>query len=273
MAGTWLAGKRANKSKIVYNRDMNKKIIIGNWKMNPTSSKEARKLFSEIDKKAGKTKNTEVVVCVPFVYLENLKKIAKNVALGAQDLFYEERGAYTGEISALMLADLGVKYVLIGHSERRKLGETNLDVNKKIKAALFAGLRPIVCVGETERDEHHEYFNVVKNQVKECLSGVGKDLLRKIIIAYEPVWALSTTSGRHDATSADAREMSVFIKKILTDKFGLKTKLPVIIYGGSVNEKNCRDFLLGGGVAGCLPGAASLRAEKFLAMIKITEEI
>ena len=172
-----------------------------------------------------------------------------------------------------MLVSLGVKYVIVGHSERRKLGETNSDVNKKIKNALFSGLKPILCVGETERDEQHGYFNIVKNQVEECLNGINKELISKIIIAYEPVWALSTTEGRRDATSSDSREMSVFIKKVLTDKFGSKTKLPRIIYGGSVNEKNCGDFLTNGGVDGALPGAASLNADKFLEIINVAENL
>lgn len=240
--------------------------------MNPASGKEAEIVFNEIAKKAD-FKNIEVVVCPPYLYLEKLKKLSKKITLGAQDVSCEERGAFTGEISAQMLIDAGVKYVIIGHSERRKLGETNFDINKKIKTALFFGLKPIVCIGETKRDDNHEYFEVVKNQIKECLDGINKNLLSKIVIAYEPVWALSTTKDRRDATAADSHEMVIFIKKILTDKFGTKTKLPRIIYGGSVNEKNCFDFLTNGGVEGGMPGAASLHANKFLEIIKIAEGI
>lgn len=249
-----------------------KKLVIGNWKMNPASLKEAEFLFSKIDKQSV-FKKIDVVICPPFIYLEKLKKFSKKIILGAQDIFYEGKGAFTGEISAEMLANIGVKYVIIGHSERRKLGETNIDVNKKIKTALFFGLCPVVCVGETERDESHQYFNIVKNQIKECLNGINKDLLSKIVIAYEPVWALSTTVFRKDATSADAREMYVFIKKILTDKFGSKIKLPRIIYGGSVNDKNCLDFLENGKVDGGMPGAASLNVEKFLEIIRVAESL
>ena len=240
--------------------------------MNPSSEKEAEALFSKIIKKIN-FKKIEVVVCPPYVYLGKLKKISKKIALGAQDVFWQERGAFTGEVSALMLVNMGIKYVILGHSERRKLGETNADVNKKVKAALFSGLCPIVCVGETERDENHEYFDVVKNQLKECLDGISREVLQKIIIAYEPVWALSTTMERKDATPSDAREMYVFIKKILTDKFGTKAKLPRIIYGGSLNEKNCLDFLSQGKVDGGMPGAASLNADKFLEIIRIAESI
>jgi triosephosphate isomerase (TIM) len=259
-----------------------KKIIIANWKMNPTSLKEAEILFTKIIQKSS-FKKTEVVICPPFLYLpsfvsilidkEKLKGTSKKITLGAQDIFYEERGAFTGEISGQMLIDFRVKHVIIGHSERRKLGETNSDVNKKIKMTLFFGLKPIVCIGETERDKNHGYFNVVRNQIEECLNNINKDLIGKIIIAYEPVWALSTTEGRKDATPVDSCEMAVFIKKILTDKFGSKTKLPSIIYGGSVNDKNCRDFLTEGGIDGVMPGAASLNADKFLEIINIAEKI
>jgi triosephosphate isomerase len=253
------------------------KIIIANWKMNPTSEKEAEALFAEIVKK-NKFPKTEVVFCPPYVYLKKIshllktKKYKLEPLLGAQNLFYEERGAFTGEISASMLADLGVKYVLVGHSERRQLGESNQEVNKKVKAALFFGLRPIVCVGESERDPEHGYFAVVKNQIEECLEGLKKEFLPKIIIAYEPIWAISTTAGRKDATPADSREMVIFIKKTLADKFGRKTKIPRILYGGSVDPKNSGEFLSAGGVDGALVGGASLHPEKFLKILEQAEK-
>ncbi len=251
---------------------MSKKIIVANWKMNPVSLKEAEALLTKVANKSN-FKKIEVVVCPPFLYLEKLNKISKKFKLGAQDVFYEERGAFTGEISAPMLVNLKAEYVIIGHSERRKLGETNAEINKKIKAALFFGLKPIVCVGETERDENHEYFEVVKTQVKECLNGINKESLGKLVIAYEPVWALSTTLERRDATPADSHEMVIFIKKILSDKFGVKTKMPRIIYGGSVNEKSVLGFLKDGGAEGVLTGAASLNPEKFSEIIKIAESL
>ncbi len=241
--------------------------------MNPLTSKEAVKLFTDIAKNLTTTKNVDVVICAPFVYLESLKKISKKISLGTQDAFWQEKGAFTGEISVKMLSNIGVKYIILGHSERRSLGENNIDINRKIKAVLSAGLTPIVCVGDTERDENHGYFNVVKNQVEECLNGIKKDLLEKIIVAYEPVWALSTTIPRKDATAEDSQEMVVFIKKVLADKFGVKTKMPRIIYGGSANDKNCADFLTNGGVEGLLPGAASLDPKKFISIINIAEHI
>ena len=257
----------------MYNNFMLKKIIIGNWKMNPVSLKDAEKLFDSVAKSVSSIKNTEIVVCPPFVYLEKLKKLSRKISLGAQDAFWQDVGAHTGEVSPFMLYNLGIKYVILGHSERRALGENNSDVNKKIKAALSAGLRPIVCVGESVRDASHSYFNLVKVQLGECLEGIKKTLVSKIIIAYEPIWALSSTINRHDATSADSREMAIFIRKILSDKFGLEAKKTRVIYGGSANEKDALDFLQNGGVDGLLPGRASLDTKKFTEIIKIAENL
>lgn len=248
-----------------------KKIIVGNWKMNPPISKDAEKLFSGVAKEISGVKKTEVVICTPFIYLEKLHKISRKIILGAQDAFFEEKGAFTGEVSGEMLYSTGVRYVILGHSERRALGETNELVNKKIKASLSAGLVPILCVGETLRDESHSYFNLVKTQLEECLSGINKDLISKVIIAYEPVWAISSTINHHDATPADCLEMVIFIRKILSDKLGVKAKMPRILYGGSVDDKEVQGFLKDGGVDGVLVGRASLDVEKFSNIIKVCE--
>ena len=251
-----------------------KKIIIGNWKMNPLTGKEAEKLFESIAKSVSRIKKTEVIVCAPFVYLDRLTKIrTSKIKLGAQDSFGLDIGPFTGEVSPEMLYDIGVRYVILGHSERRTLGENNSDINKKIKGALSAGLVPILCVGESERDENHEYFNIVKTQLEECLAGVSKISISKIIIAYEPIWAISSTANRRDATALDSREMAIFIRKILSDKFGSEAQSIKIIYGGSANEKDAEDFLKNGGVDGLLPGRASLDAKKFSEIIKIAEKV
>ena len=253
---------------------MSKKIIVGNLKMNPLTLKEAEKLFSGVAKEVSRVKKTEVVICSPFIYLERLKKIrTSKIKLGAQDAFGGDVGAFTGEISPFMLSSIGVRYVILGHSERRALGENNNDINKKIKASLSALLVPILCVGESVRDEGHSYFNLVKTQIEECLAGVSKNSISKIIIAYEPVWALSSTVNRKDATSADSREMTIFIRKILSDKFGSDASSTRIIYGGSVNEKSAEDFLKNGGVDGLLPGRASLNVKKFVEIVKICEAL
>jgi triosephosphate isomerase len=250
---------------------MSKKIIIGNWKMNPLTLKEAEKLFNDVAKNVSGIKKTEIVICPPFLYLEKLKKISKKINLGAQDAFWEEAGAYTGEVSAEMLYNIGARYVISGHSEKRALGENNTDVNKKIKASLSAGLRPILCVGESARDESHGYFNFIKTQLEECLAGISKNSISKIIIAYEPIWAISSTPNRQDAISDDSREMAIFIRKILSDKFGPEAGQMRIIYGGSVNEKDAEEFLKNGGVDGLLAGRASLDAKKFVEIVKTCE--
>ncbi|MEI6280774.1 MAG: triose-phosphate isomerase [bacterium] len=250
---------------------MAKKIIIGNWKMNPLTSKEAEKLFTGVNKEISGVKKTEIVICSPFLYLNDLKKISKKISLGAQNAFAGDIGAYTGEVSTEMLYNLGVRYVILGHSERRAMGEKNTDINKKIKASLVAGLVPILCVGESMRDEEHSYFNLVKSQIDECLSGISKSSISKIIIAYEPIWAISSTVNRKDATSADSLEMVIFIRKVLSDKFKGEASDTRIIYGGSVNEKDALDFLTNGGVDGLLVGRASLNAKKFNEIVKTCE--
>jgi triosephosphate isomerase len=247
------------------------KVIIGNWKMNPATLKDAEKLLAQVGKGITGIKRTEIVVCPPFIYLERLKKLSKKIKLGAQDVFWEDKGAFTGEISALMLENLAIKYVILGHSEKRALGESNTEVNKKIKSVLAQGLTPILCVGESERDESHSYFNLVKTQLEECLAGVSKNVASKITIAYEPVWAISSTPNRRDATPDDSREMAIFIRKVLFDKFGPDSASMRIIYGGSANEKDAAGFLKDGGVDGLLPGRASLDPKKFIEIVKICE--
>jgi triosephosphate isomerase len=242
--------------------------------MNPLTAKEAEKLFVNVSKSVRNIKKTEIVVCPPFLYLESLKKLSRKIFLGAQDVFGAEKGAYTGGVSAFMLADSGVKYVILGHSERRAMDENNIDINKKIRITISAGLVPILCVGENIREADHGYFNVVKKQLEECLKGIPKDLVSKIIVAYEPVWAISTTVNRHDATSADSLEMSLFIRKVLSDistpKLAKKSR---ILYGGSVNERDAGEFLKNGGIDGLLVGRASLDVKKFTEIIRIAEDI
>lgn len=244
--------------------------------MNPQTEKEAKKWFTDIAQLVKRIKNTEIVICAPFVYLGKLSasRRTKKIFLGAQDAFWGDTGPFTGEISSGMLYNLGIKYVILGHSEKRILGETSTLVNKKIKSALVFGLVPIVCIGEKERDKNHEYFKIVKTQIHECLKGISKDSISKIVIAYEPVWSLSSTTNRRDATSGDSREMAVFIRKTLSDisspQIASKTR---IIYGGSANERDAEEFLKNGGVDGLLPGKASLDPKKFVEIIKICEAL
>lgn len=258
---------------------MQKPLIIANWKMNPATRKEARHLFEVVRKGIKGIKEVEVVICPPFVWLTNIE-ISKyrNINLGAQDCFWEEKGAYTGEISPLMLKDLGCQYVIIGHSERRQyFGQTDEMINKKIKAALKARLKPILCVGEKIRDTFdsegrplNEMSLVVKEQLEKDLSGVSIGRISDIIVAYEPVWAISTSNGL--ACSPDeAMKAALLIKKILTKLYTRQVAEQVrILYGGSVNSQNAADYIKGAGMAGLLVGGASLNASEF---VKIVEKV
>lgn len=254
---------------------MKKKIVIANWKMNPATGLEANKIFENIAKSVSRIKKTEIVICPPYIFLDKLSKImTSKVKLGCQDAFWGDVGPYTGEVSSEMLSDAGVGYAILGHSERRALGESNDQINKKVKAALASGLVPILCVGERERDESHKYFEEVKTQVRECLNGVSRNSFYKIIIAYEPVWALSTTVNRRDATPTDASEMAMFIRKILSDMTSPDIASDVrILYGGSVNERDVEEFFKNGGVDGVLVGKASLDPKKFTEIIQICEAL
>jgi len=255
-----------------------KKIIIANWKMNPVTYKEAEHIFKSILKAISYKPKTEVVICPPVIFLPSLLHLLKaksnkqKAVLGAQNVFYEESGAHTGEISAEMVYDIGGRYVILGHSERRAMGENNEDINKKVKSALPAGLVPVICIGEKERDENHEYLKLVKEQLEISLKNILKDSVSKIIIAYEPIWAIGKNAVR-EANPLEFLEMKIFIKKVLSIMFGVKTKMPRIIYGGSVHPKNVASFLKEGQADGFLVGRDSLDAKKFSEIVRITENV
>lgn len=239
------------------------KVIIANWKMNPQSLSLSEGIFDGILKLTKKSRGVDIIVCPPFPFLSIIKKSkSKNIYLGAQDVFEEPSGSYTGEISAKMLTSLKVKYVIIGHSERRKLGETNQIINKKIINALKSKLLPILCVGETSRDNNGFYLATVKQQLVECLDQVPKNKMKNIIIAYEPVWAIGSFAKR-EATKEEFIEMQIFIKKIISDLYGLNVANTVrIVYGGSVHPENAKEFIESG-ASGLLVGRDSLDPVKF----------
>lgn len=254
---------------------LNRKIIIGNFKMNPASLKDTENIISTINQSINNIKKTDVVLCPPILFLGNLKnkkfKISKKISLGAQNMFFGDTGAFTGEASAKMLGNFGINYSILGHSERREMGENNDLINKKVKSALSFKITPILCVGEKDRDADHEYLNFIKAQVEECLVGISKGSLAKIVIAYEPVWAIGASATR-EATPEEFREIRIFIKKILSDKFGAKSVEALrIIYGGSVHPENTMSFLKEGHSDGFLVGRDSLNPKKFLNIINITE--
>ena len=248
-----------------------KKIIIANWKMNPKTLKEAKRLFKDTQKFAGEHKNAEIIVCPPFVYLPEIfggKKFG-NLRLGAQDCFWQNEGAYTGEISPAMLKNLKVNYVIIGHSERRvNLGETDEMINKKIRMALKEKFKVIFCVGERKRDEAGDYFNFLKKEIETGLSQTPSDLLNGLLIAYEPIWAISSGKNAKADTPDDLFKTVIFIRKVFAGMFGKSSAFSVpILYGGSVNQQNAKRFLEIEGIRGLLVGGASLSSKKFTDII------
>ena len=250
------------------NRKYRKTIIAGNWKMNKTLS-ETKAFAEEIKPQLGKHKWCEVVLCVPYVNIPAAVRLFKDtrVAIGAENLHYENSGAFTGEVSAQMLKEVGVKYVIIGHSERREYyNETDFAVNKKVKAALAAGLHPIVCVGESlEQRELGVTSELISYQVKCALAGLDAAQVRKIVIAYEPLWAIGTGKT---ASAEQAGEVCQTIRAIIRKEFGARVARAVTIqYGGSMNAKNAAELLAQPNVDGGLIGGASLKSADFLQII------
>jgi triosephosphate isomerase len=247
---------------------MSKILLIANWKCNPPTLKEAKNLFNRIKKGIEIKKKIEVVICPPFVYLAPLAQMVKRrkIVLGAQDAFWEEKGPFTGQISPRMLKDLGCKYVIVGHSERRQLGEDDQLINKKIKRLFKENLTPVLCIGETKEDrKNKKTFDKIKYQIEKGLKGIAKKNLKKLVIAYEPVWAIGTNKP---CKPEDVLMVSIFIKKILFKSFSLKKlKTVKILYGGSVNSANAREYLQEGRVEGLLIGGNSLNPEEFIAII------
>ena len=255
------------------NRKYRKTIIAGNWKMNKTLS-ETKAFAEEIKPQLGKHKWCEVVLCVPYVNIPAAVRLFKDtrVAIGAENLHYENSGAFTGEVSAQMLKEVGVKYVIIGHSERREYyNETDFAVNKKVKAALAAGLHPIVCVGESlEQRELGVTSELISYQVKCALAGLDAAQVRKIVIAYEPLWAIGTGKT---ATAEQAGEVCQTIRAIIRKEFGARVARAVTIqYGGSMNAKNAAELLAQPDVDGGLIGGAALKAPDFLQIINAANQ-
>jgi triosephosphate isomerase len=249
---------------------MRKKIIAANWKMNMTSA-EAASFMEDLDLELKNFDGVEVVIVPPFTSLPKLSEIANNMpgfAIGAQNMWHEASGAYTGEVSAGMLREFFTRYVVLGHSERRTIfGESDELINKKVKAAHAASLRPILCVGETlaERDanKHHD---VLARQLKGGLAGLDTDQMLDTVIAYEPVWAIGT--GR-TASPEQAQEAHAFIRKTLTELFDAPTAAKVRIqYGGSVKPDNAQELLHQPDIDGALVGGASLDSRSFAKIVK-----
>ena len=242
-----------------------RKLIAGNWKMN-TDRVSAVALAKGVVSGAEQYKGADFLVCPPSVYLTSVAEVVKGtpVALGAQNMYFEANGAFTGEVSAAMLKDVGCTYIILGHSERRLiLGETDADVNKKTLAALAAGIAPIVCVGEllAER-EGGQTGAVIRRQFDGSLAGITAEQIEKTVIAYEPVWAIGTGKV---ATPEQAEEVHADLRKLLTERYNGQSAAKVrILYGGSVKASNAGELLAQPNIDGALVGGASLKADDFL---------
>ena len=255
------------------NRKYRRTIIAGNWKMNMLAS-SVKPFMEELKENMAKTKTCDVVLCTPAVMIPAMVKAGKElkVAAGGQDVSKHEKGAYTGEISASQLADVGAKYCIVGHSERRQYhGESDKLVNEKAKALLEKGISPIICVGESlEQREMDLTMEYVAYQVKAALSGIDATQLRRCVIAYEPIWAIGTGKT---ATAQQAQEVCEGIRAVIRKIYGARPARAVsILYGGSMNAKNAFELLAQPDIDGGLIGGASLKPVDFSAIVKATDQ-
>jgi len=249
-------------------------VIAGNWKMNKTVA-EARKLAQELVEGADIIQASTAVLCPPFLTLETVAKTIESTAyrLGAQNVYWENAGAYTGEVSPPMLRAVGCQYVIVGHSERRQyFGETDASVNRRIKAAQDSGLIPIACVGETLQErEAGKTRDVIKRQITGVLEGLSAEAVEALIIAYEPVWAIGTGMT---AEPEDTDEVHAYIRDLVQEKYSPEVARSLtILYGGSVNDQNAQSLLSMRNIDGALIGGASLKAPSFLQILKTAESL
>jgi len=252
---------------------MKRYLIAGNWKMNKTTG-ESIELAQKLVESLKDVNDRDILICPPFTALYSVYQVIKgtNIKLGAQDVFYENSGAFTGEISPIMLKDVGCEYVIIGHSERRHIiGETDELINKKIKAAINNGLKTILCVGELlEEREAGKTLEVVKTQLEKGLNGVSKEEMKNIVIAYEPVWAIGTGKT---AKPEDAQEVHAYIRELLSKLYSKEIADETIIqYGGSVKASNIDSLMAMPDIDGALVGGASLIAEEFTRIVKFIKQ-
>lgn len=244
-----------------------KSIIIANWKMNPVTMREAKKLFESSRKAAEAAKNVSLIVAPPALFLRELSGSykGKRVAFAVQNAHFESSGSFTGETSMTAARDAKASYVLIGHAERRAMGETNENVAKKVAAALAEKLTPVLCVGESARDAGGSHFNIVREQLRAALKSVPPARIGKLLIAYEPVWAIG---AKKPMGADDMHEMAIFIRKMVVEQIGQQGMAVKILYGGSIDETNAADMLQKGDVVGLLVGRASTDARKLSALIE-----
>lgn len=239
-------------------------LMVGNWKTNPKTIEQAKKLYTDIYKETKKYKNVTTVICPTTLHISELVKVSKSQqsVLGAQDCDWEDTSSKVGEISVAQLKDLGINYCIVGHSNRRQRGESEEIISQKIQGILKKGLTPILCVGESIRDAKGAYISFVEDQVKNSLQGVPKSKVSKVVIAYEPLWAIGKDAKR-SATPEEVEEIFIAIRRAMADMYSMK-KIPTnkMLYGGSVSsKKDVQDFVGTAGADGCLVGRASLKAK------------
>ncbi len=253
---------------------MTKILIVANWKMNPDAPGRAALLANKIERGIARVRNVDVVLAPPFPFLLPIAAVVKKAKVGAQNVFWQDGGAYTGEVSWHQLKHLKVGYVIVGHSERRYvLNETDEMINKKVSKLLENGMTPILCVGERERTGD-DMPDAVGIQIKAALEGVKKNLLKKLVIAYEPVWAISTSPHAHPDNPENAFRAVMYIRKVVADLSNRAIADAVrVIYGGSVHAKNIEGFLKEGGMQGALVGGSSLDSSEFSEMVAIASRI
>jgi len=250
---------------------MSTKLIIANWKMNPKSAKTAREIVASINKQSKNFGDVRLIVCPPFIFLDevsNIISLSKKIFLGAQDVFVGQGVSHTGEIGIDQLKSAGVKYILVGHSERRALFDNDEIVKAKMLGSIKSGFKTILCVGEKERNEHGDHYHEVKRQIEDAIMKLPKKFVGNLIIAYEPIWAIGRPEN--EAIKPDQlREITIFIKRLLSDIFGAKEMEKVkILYGGSVTKNNFKEIIEKGNVDGILVGRESLKVKNFVELIE-----
>lgn len=250
-----------------------KRLVVGNWKMNPATLEEAKEIARKTRRVSSNLSHTEVVVCPPLVFIEAVvpRDDVRGFQIGAQIASYDEQGPHTSEVSTGMLKNMGVKYVIAGHSEERARGDTDEIVSKRIKAIVESGMRAILCVGEKERDEGGLYLEILKNQIKGSLSGIPANRAKNIILAYEPVWAIG---AKESMIPEQIHEMGIFVRKVFSDVFSADQALKAtLLYGGSVNFRNASDIITIGQVDGLLVGRESVHMPGFSELLKAVDSI
>ncbi|MHA2474182.1 MAG: triose-phosphate isomerase [Promethearchaeota archaeon] len=253
---------------------MRKPIVGGNWKMNRGTPRESREMLDELIPAVEKIQNVDIVIAPPFTSLLSAKEILKgtNIELGAQNMYFEDKGAFTGEISPNFLSEIGVTYVILGHSERRNVfNESNSLINQKLKKALQTGLKPIVCIGEhLEEREAGKTKDVIQAQLKETFRDLTKDQMKQVVIAYEPIWAIGTGKT---ASPEQAEEIHVYIRSLLSQIYDNETgNLVRIQYGGSIKPNNAEELFSKQNIDGGLVGGASLQVDSLTQIIKAAEK-